>query len=169
MERTGAIMWGIFCCLVLAAFSYYFNEKITEKTHPNQQINSIVTSQKTSIILKQNKQGHYVASGFINEHPVNFLLDTGATLISIPFNLNAKLKLSPGKSYPVSTANGQVTVYSTKINSLKIGALSFKGLDGHLNPGMQGNTILLGMNALKHLEFTQKNNTLTISTPTYHE
>jgi len=32
---------------------------------------------------------------------------------------------------------------------------------------MQGNTILLGMNALKHLDLLQKNNTLTLSTPTY--
>ena len=167
MEKTGKIMWGIFCCLALAALTYYFNQKITEKTNPNQYVESIVNSQQTSIILKQNKQGHYVASGLVNEEPVNFLLDTGATLISIPLNLAKKLSLSKGKSYPVSTANGQVTFYSTNISSLKIGALGFKNLEGHLNPGMQGNTILLGMNALKHLELTQRNNTLTISTPTY--
>jgi len=167
MERTGKIMWVIFCCLVLAALTYYFDDKISEKLNPNQHVKSIVSAQKTSIVLKQNKQGHYVASGTINNQPVNFLLDTGATLISIPLNLAQQLNLSLGKSYPVSTANGKVTVFSTNIDSLKIGELTFENLEGNLNPGMKGNTILLGMNALKHLELIQQNNTLTISTPTY--
>jgi aspartyl protease family protein len=166
MERTGKIMWIIFWCLVLAALAYYFNDQINAKFNPNQQVKSIVNQQQTSIILNQNSQGHYIASGTINGQSVNFLLDTGATLISIPFNLAKQLNLSQGKPYPVSTANGQVTVFSTKIASLKIGALAFKDLEGHLNPGMKGNTILLGMNALKHLDLRQKNNTLTLSTPT---
>jgi len=36
---------------------------------------------------------------------------------------------------------------------------------GHISPGMDGNTILLGMNALKHLELRQANNSLTLTIP----
>jgi len=167
MERTGKMMWIIFWCLAIAALAYYFNDKINAKFNPNQHVQSIVNGKQTTIVLQQNSQGHYLASGTINGQSVNFLLDTGATLISIPLNLAKQLKLSQGKPYPVSTANGQVTVFATQLSSLKIGALAFENLEGHLNPGMQGNTILLGMNALKHLDLLQKNNTLTLSTPTY--
>jgi len=167
MERTGKMMWIIFWCLAIAALAYYFNDKINEKFNPNQHVQSVVNGENVSIILQQNSQGHYLASGTINGHSVNFLLDTGATLISIPMNLAQQLKLPQGKPYPVSTANGQVIVFSTQISSLEIGALSFNNLEGHLNSGMQGNTILLGMSALKHLDLIQKNNTLTLSTPSY--
>lgn len=167
MERTGKIMWVIFWCLTLAAMTYYFNDSLTKKFNPNQVVESTSSDRGKSIVLKQNKRGHYVANGFINGESVIFLLDTGATLISIPAHLGPKLGLSKGKTYPVSTANGSINVFATKIASLEIGTLRFNDIEGHLNPGMDGNTILLGMNALKHLELRQANNSLTLTIPNY--
>ncbi len=166
MERTGKIMWVIFWCLTLAALTYYFNDSITKKYNPNQVVESTTSDRGESIVLKQNSRGHYVANGSINGESVTFLLDTGATLISIPAHLGEKLSLRKGKTYPVSTANGSINVFATKISSLEIGTLRFNNIEGHLNPGMDGNIILLGMNALKHLELRQANNTLTLTIPT---
>lgn len=167
MEKTGKLMWLIFWTLVLIALAYYFNGVINEKYNPNQQVQSVDDTLQPSIILKQNNQGHYIATGTINGEPVTFLLDTGATLISIPLALQKRLHLHKGDSYPVSTANGLVDVFATDINSLQIGTLVFNNLKGHLNPGINGNTILLGMNALKHLDMRQVNNTLTLTIPTH--
>ncbi|WP_435276124.1 TIGR02281 family clan AA aspartic protease [Psychrobium sp. nBUS_13] len=160
-------MWVIFWCLTLAALTYYFNDSLTKKYNPNQVVESTSSDRGKSIVLKQNKRGHYVANGFINGESVIFLLDTGATLISIPAHLGKKLGLSKGKTYPVSTANGSINVFATKIESLEIGTLRFNNIEGHLNPGMDGYTILLGMNALKHLELRQANNSLTLTIPNY--
>ncbi len=44
---------------------------------------SVTDEGMTVVTLKQDAQGHYFAKGVINGETVNFLLDTGATTISI--------------------------------------------------------------------------------------
>lgn len=162
MDKTAKIMWVIFWILVLAALSYFFQDKIEDKINPNQQVSSTVNNGQISVTLAQNVQGHYIASGTINQQPVTFLLDTGATQIAIPAHLGPTLGLKKGRTQRVRTANGTIDVSATIINQLSLGEIKLTNLKGHLNPGMTDNTILLGMNALKQLELVQKNNTLTL-------
>ncbi|PKF58526.1 TIGR02281 family clan AA aspartic protease [Alteromonadales bacterium alter-6D02] len=164
MERIGKGMWVIFWCLALIGLVYFFQDKIDQQINPNEQIQSTITAQgRSSITLHQNRMGHYIATGTINNVPVTFLLDTGATQISIPAHLQQQLNLQSGRKQTVHTANGTVTVSSTQIEHLSLGNIEFYNLTANLNPGMTNNTILLGMNALKQLELVQRNNTLTLT------
>ena len=164
MDKTAKIMWIIFWGLVLAALAYFFQDKIEQKINPNQHVQSSLTGAgKVSVVLAQNVMGHYVANGTINNHPVTFLLDTGATQISIPAHLGNSLGLTKGRRQRVNTANGIVEVSATIINELALGEIKLTNLKGHLNPGMSDDIILLGMNALKQLELVQRNNTLTLT------
>ncbi|WP_028116184.1 retropepsin-like aspartic protease family protein [Ferrimonas senticii] len=145
--------------VALAALLYlYFDNKIERQYNPNQQPQF---SQQT-LTLKQNARGHYVTSATINGEPVTLLLDTGATQISVPAHLAQQLQLQAGAASMVSTANGLVQVRQTRIDTLSIGGLTMYDLAAHLNPGLTGDTILLGMNALKDLELVQRGNTLTL-------
>jgi len=162
MDKTGKIMWGIFWLLALAGLSYFFQDKIEQQINPNQQVTSSISNGKAVVTLKQNRYGHYIANGTINNTPVTFLLDTGATQISVPAHLGTALGLSKGRTQRVSTANGVINVSATIIDSLSLGEIKLHQLKGHLNPGMTDNTILLGMNALKQLELVQRNNHLTL-------
>lgn len=119
---------------------------------------------QTEVRLKQNRAGHYVTSGFINEVPVTFLVDTGATDVSVPAHLQQKLGLQPGRSGLANTANGTVRIAETQINSLRIGDIQLTGIRGNLNPGMQSDQILLGMSVLRQLEFTQRGEWLILRT-----
>ena len=65
----------------------------------------------------------------------------------------------------VLCAGGAVTVRQTRIPRLAFGPFEFRDVAGHLNPGMQGDEVLLGMSALRHLEFTQRGGTLTLRAP----
>lgn len=163
MDKTAKLMWIIFWVLALAALTYFFQDKIEQQINPNQEVTSTTNGSQISVTLAQNAQGHYVATGYINEHPVVFLLDTGATQIAIPAHLGATLGLRKGKTQRVRTANGTVNVSATLIDELRLGEITLTKLKGHLNPGMTDNTILLGMNALKQLELSQRNNTLTLT------
>ncbi|MEN8778210.1 MAG: retroviral-like aspartic protease family protein, partial [Glaciecola sp.] len=59
-----------------------------------------------------------------------------------------------------------VFVTDTQLNSLSIGPIELQNIRANINPGMQSDKILLGMNVLKDLELTQLNNQLTIKVPT---
>jgi aspartyl protease family protein len=62
------------------------------------------------------------------------------------------------------TANGPVTVYSTRIAKLQLGEIVLYDVPADLNPGMNAsNQILLGMSALSQVEFSQRDGMLLIS------
>jgi aspartyl protease family protein len=116
---------------------------------------SLSTQGKAEVRLQQNRQGHYVVQGAINEIPVVFLLDTGATQVSIPAHIAEQLQLKSYAASQVNTANGRTTVYQTKLEQLSIGNIYLYDVSAHINPSMQSNEILLGMSALKRVEFSQ--------------
>ena len=154
-------MWvSLFILLVLV-----FNEYGRDDAHPNRNVQAMSAPSGYTLVLQQNRQGHYLLDGFINQQPVTFLLDTGATSVSIPAHLAAKLGLNRGRPFPVLTANGAVTVYETMADSLSFGDIEFAKVTAHLNPGMRSDKILLGMSVLKDLQFTQTNQQLTITIP----
>ena len=97
-----------------------------------------------------------MTSGLINNQPVVFLLDTGATNVSVPGHLASRLGLQSGAPQRMSTANGSRIVYQSTIDSLNIGNINLYNVAANLNDGMQGEHILLGMSALKQLNFVQK-------------
>lgn len=142
----------------------YFSGMLSRKVNPNQSPNSVVSDAGVEVVLKQNSMGHYVTSGEINGQTVTFLLDTGATNVSIGAHLGQRLGLVPGKRSVALTANGRVTVADTNVAELKIGKITLNNVEASLNPGMQSDKILLGMSALKQLEWTQRGDMLTLRT-----
>ncbi|TKB51289.1 TIGR02281 family clan AA aspartic protease [Ferrimonas sediminicola] len=143
---------------MLALLYLYFDDKLERQHNPN--LNPMIQGQE--LVLQQNRQGHYLVVGTINGQEVTLMLDTGATTTSIPAHLGPALGLKAGYPFPVSTANGSITVYRTTVETLTIGPLTLYNLEASLNPGQEDDTVLLGMNALRHLELVQRGQTLTI-------
>jgi aspartyl protease family protein len=139
-----------------------FSKVVDYQSNPNQSVATSQSSQFKEIVLERNRYGHYVFDGEINGKSVTFLVDTGATEISIPANLQTYLQLKAGRSFSVSTANGVVSVYSTRLVELKLGEILLTDIKAHLNPGLPDDQILLGMNVLKNMELVQRGDTLII-------
>lgn len=154
------IAWFITFGLLIFAFQDYLDGQWNPNSSPESRYAS---SGKAQVVLKQNRQGHYMTAGAINSEPVLFLLDTGATQVSIPEVVAKNLNLPTYGSYPVQTANGTVTVYRTKIDTLTFGNITLHNVQGHINPGMKSNEILLGMSALKRVEFQQTGKQLILT------
>lgn len=150
--------WIVFLVLATMIFGYWEREQ----HNPNRKPESYSDAQKRSVTLKRNRNGHYVTNGLINGQKVTFMLDTGATMVAVPNALGGQLGLDAGLSYQVSTANGPAKVYATEIDLLELGPLQITQVRAALSPGMNGKEILLGMSALKDLEFTQRGNELTL-------
>jgi len=150
----------------LAMLSLGFNRYLERQSNPNQDLYSGgLTGNEKSVTLLQNRQGHYIVNGEINTYPATFILDTGATSISIPELLARKIGLSEGAPVRTKTANGDITVYRLRLESVRVGPIVLKGVQAHINPHMKGNDVLLGMSFLKHLDMVQKGKEITLSLP----
>jgi len=165
-NKIGKLFVWLAWIMAIALLMFVFEDELYKQYNPNSQPQvSLNSSGQAEVILKQNRQGHYVTKGYINETSVTFLLDTGATQVSIPAHIADKLQLESYGSYPVQTANGKVTVYKTKIDQLSIGNIFLYNVAAHINPAMKNDEILLGMSALKQLDFQQTGKQLILREP----
>ncbi len=147
--------------LALGFLTLFFSQILDKQRNPNQEITSLSSSKNARIVtLKRNRFGHYIATGSINDQSVELILDTGATDVSIPAKLASKLNLKKGAPRNTITANGTIITYSTILNEVRLGDIVLHNVRASLNP--YSDDVLLGMSFLKHLEFTQKGNTLTL-------
>ena len=162
-KKAGKGMLILSFTLGLIALTIFFDDLLQKQSNPNRNPSTreLVTGGH-EVILERNRQGHYVATGKLNDMPVTFLVDTGATDVAIPSNIANKAGLSIGKAAQAATANGVVTVYSTKVNSLSLGDILLSNIEASITPSMFNDTILLGMSALKHIEFSQTGSNLTL-------
>lgn len=159
-RRLGVLMLLGGWLLVTWILWQVFDGVLDRQNNPNAQVST--AGKEEELVLKRNRAGHYLTPGVINGEEVRFMLDTGATVVSVPAHLASRLALRGGASSRALTANGTVIVKNIVIRQLQIGPFHFENVPGHLNPGMQDNTILLGMSVLRHMEFVQRGNTLTL-------
>lgn len=152
-------MWVV----LLLLLTLFFNEWLEREHNPNREVRIQQNADgQREVVLKRNRYGHYVATGAINGHSVTFLLDTGATDIAIPAHLREQLGLQQGAPITFYTANGIARGYRTRVDSVRLGNIHLRDLPASLNPNVQDDEVLLGMSFLKHLEFTQRDDTLIL-------
>ena len=114
------------------------------------------------LLLKPDASGHYRLEGAINDQPVQLLLDTGATRVTIPQQVADRLGLIVHGSSQVNTAAGQIRVGNGTIETLAMGPLTLYDLAIFINPAADGDEVLVGMNALGRLELVQKERQLLL-------
>jgi aspartyl protease family protein len=162
-SRIGKVMTVIGFVFGLGLLTLFFQDKLDERRNPNQSpLAYLNTDGIAEVVLERNPQGHYVATGFINGHEVEFLLDTGATDVAVPEHIARAAGLTFGQQGLSSTANGVVTTWNTRIDSLQLGTINLSNVEASILPSMNDNLILLGMSALRQVEFTQQGRELTL-------
>lgn len=114
--------------------------------------------------LKQTHDGHYLTSGSVNGTPVVFMIDTGATALSISSEIASRAGIRNCTPLQVVTANGQVNACITKVPEVTFGSFKLTHVDVAIMPNMPGES-LLGMNVLRNFRIEQVNRTMRISTP----
>jgi aspartyl protease family protein len=161
-KRAGRVMlllaWG--AALLLA--TKFFGDWEDAQRNPNRTPESHHGSGYVEVHLASSRQGHYMADGTINGEDVTFLLDTGATQVAVPIAVAQRLGLQAGAAITISTANGRATAHRTRLQRLQLGDIVLTDVDALIAPGMGGDDVLLGMSALKQLEFTQRGGTLML-------
>lgn len=90
----------------------------------------------TRIVLPVDGRGHFMAAGQINNRPVSFMLDTGATSVALSAADAQRIGLDYEKGQPVqmSTANGVTRGFRVRLASVRVGDVEVYDVDAIVSP-----------------------------------
>ena len=157
MPRTGTLMIVLGWLLLAGMIWWGFNQFL----NPNAGL-AAVTVANGEVVLKRGPDGHYRAPGRIDGQPVDFLVDTGATVVAIPEALARRIGLKAGLAERVHTANGEAVAYATRLNRVNLAGATTDDVAAHIVPGMAGDEVLLGMSFLARFEIAMSGNEMRI-------
>ena len=112
-----------------------------------------------------NSGGMYMTYGNINGRSVHFLVDTGASAISMNIEQAKKLGIRYDKiGIPagVSTASGFVKAFRVRLKSVTVGGITETNVDALVIDGNHPGPILLGMTFLGRLSVEHSGNAMTL-------
>ncbi len=162
-KKIGAVMLALMWVGIFTLLGILFSDILDQQNNPNQSVSTLsLDGDIKELVLQRNRMGHYVANGSINSQPVTFMLDTGATDVAIPQAIAQRLNLKRGPTATYRTANGSAQAYLTWLDNISLGDIRLSNIRATIIPGYKSEEILLGMSFLKHLEFSQRGNTLTL-------
>lgn len=125
-----------------------------------------VQPEKAAVHIQSGRGGHYFTPGRINGHAVDFLVDTGATAISMNLPTAQRLGLNyrAGQQIAMSTANGVVTGYRVLLDSVRVGVIELNMVEAVVTMGEFPAEILLGNSYLSRVDLRRENGVLILET-----
>jgi len=97
----------------------------------------------------------YQVNGHINNTPIAFLIDTGATYVAMSERHAKKIGLKykqKGKRGSAQTASGIVTTWELTLDSVDVGGIKVSYVPAAVISGDHPYQVLLGMSYLKNLK-----------------
>ena len=123
------------------------------------------TSSAASVVLNADARGHFVTDGQINGVPIRFIVDTGATVISIPAGEARRMALDfrKGQLVMMNTANGTAPAYLIKLDTVRVGDVSVNNVDAVVMEGASLSAALLGMSFLNRMDMKREGGSMTLT------
>jgi len=120
---------------------------------------------RQNVTLAADARGHFIATGSINGGSVRFLVDTGATLVSLPASEARRLGINylQAERGQMQTANGVAAAWRVKLDSVKIGDVELSNVDAMVSENNAMGLTLLGMSFLNRMEMQRDNQSMTLT------
>jgi aspartyl protease family protein len=118
----------------------------------------------SQIVIPASNGGHFVAAGAINGVSVNFLVDTGATFVSMGAAEAARVgvDIRKGEATMTNTANGPMAAYHVKLASVRVGDVVLYDIDALVSQQSMG-VVLLGNSFLNRFQMRRDNEVMTLT------
>jgi aspartyl protease family protein len=103
--------------------------------------------------------GMYTMSGLINGKPQNFILDTGASYVTLSTHHADQLGVSyrdKGKHIQLNTANGRTDAYLINLDKVTVGDIEVANVQAAVMENLSSDKILLGMSFLGNVSMTHE-------------
>lgn len=121
---------------------------------------------ETTVVIAPNSNGMYLVNGNINNFQVKFLIDTGATLISMNKNVAKRLGIDYkliGEKSAVITASGQDQVYIVNLKSVSAGGIQLDNIMAAVHDSDFPDIVLLGNSFLNRVSINRDGQLLELS------
>ena len=115
------------------------------------------------LVIPRQRDGHFHVEGEVNRQPVTFLVDTGASHVSVSQALADQAGLPAGQSITMQTANGQRPGQLVRGVPVRAGHLVLN--DTSVTIGLNGlrpDQALLGQGFLKHFDVEIRRNEMVL-------
>jgi aspartyl protease family protein len=111
-------------------------------------------SSSASLKIAADSSGMYLTTGMINGYSIKFIVDTGATLVTLNSAQAAQIGIDyrDAPTALMSTASGVVKGYIVKLDSVQIGTIHKPYIEAVILEGRHPSEALLGMSFLGQLE-----------------
>lgn len=121
--------------------------------------------ERTSLKILPDGGGMYYVNGTINGHSTNFLVDTGATYVTLSGSKARALNIDfkSGLRGSANTASAVVPVWQVMLNSVSIGGIKLTNVTATVIEGSRPSEVLLGNSFLRHTDIQQADSVLEIS------
>jgi len=115
--------------------------------------------------LTANAQGHFLVEGQINGGSVRFLVDTGATQVSLSSADANRLGIDYRKGQPglMGTANGTAIAYKVTLDTVRVGDIVLNNVEAAVLEGGQMPFALLGMTFLNRMEMKREGQVMVLT------
>lgn len=115
------------------------------------------------VVLTAGPGGHFVTGGSINGRAVEFIVDTGASSVSMSQSEAERigLKYREGQRGMASTANGMVPVHRVMLTAVRLGEVQVYNVEALVVPA-QMPYILLGNSFLTRFQMKRENDVMTL-------
>lgn len=119
------------------------------------------SSGRTTILA--DSRGHFFTEGSINGISVRFLVDTGATSVSLSAADARRLGITyrNGRRAYAGTANGVITVYVVRLDNVRVGDIALSNVEATVSEGA-AHVALLGMSFLNRTQMSRDGDRLTL-------
>lgn len=122
-----------------------------------------VVSGSREIVIPAGPGGHFVTQGSINGRPVNFMVDTGATLIALGQAEADRLGIAwrSGEPGMVQTANGSAAAYRVTLARVRVGEVEINQVQAVVVPQSMP-MVLLGNSFLSRFRMQRDTDVLRL-------
>ena len=145
---AAALVWLVLMGLVYVYFESYSRPAASQLGHGE-------------LRIPRAPDGHFYVDGSVNGTPVRFLIDTGASSVSLSQALAQRIGLQGGRAAEFSTAGGTASGEFFSDVSIRIANLHVDGLRVAVLPTM-GAEALLGQNFLRHVDVLIRDDALLL-------
>ena len=118
-----------------------------------------------SVMVNADASGHFVADGQVNGVPIRFVVDTGATFITLSAREAGRLGLDyrNGQKSLMETASGDVLTYRVKLDTVRVGDVVMHNVDAVVTEANSLNVALLGMSFLDRVNIRREGQIMTLT------